>query len=301
MLYGATPNGLAILSLADPFAPAPPSGTSTVIGVTGIAARELSVYGSHVFVAAGTSGVFDIDVAIPAAPVNKGNIAAALAPGQPINANDVTVSRLPGQTWIIVADVTGDVWGLKLDGKQTVREKCFPDPRSKGCLLDLDFLDPTINSRDPSFDPATNTFDAADPSSVSFIRLTKTIVSAGRRMARPAVWEQLGTLTGRRLRDSFMPGSGVLSLPVMQKMRSVQLCEDPGAPGFSQSGLGALGYADGTFLGGGACSVFTGAGTRAKATAAAAPRVLASGSASAQSALFSVSNVMMMSATPSTP
>ncbi len=264
MLYGATANGLMVLSLSDPKNPTVPTGASNAIGLAGIAARELSVYGSHVFMAAGSSGVFDVDVAVPAAPVNKGNIAAVLAPGQPINANDVTVSRLPGQTWVMVADAIGDLWGLKLDGKQTIRERCYPDPRSKNCLLDLDFLDPTINGRDPSFDPNTNTFDLTDPSSASFVRMTRTVVTAGRRLARPAMWEQLGTLTGRRLRDSFMPGSGVLSLSVMQRMRAVVICEDPNVAGFAQSGLGAMGYADAGFLGSGVCAPFTGTPAMAK-------------------------------------
>ncbi len=264
VLYGATPSGIAVLSLADPKNPTTPAGATSVIGLPGIAARELTVYGAHLFVAAGAGGVIDVDIAVPAAPVNLGNLAATLAPGQPINANDVSVSRLPGQTWIMVADATGDLWGLKLDGKQTVRERCFPDPRAKGCLLDLDFLDPTINGRDPSFDPKTNTFDAGDPSAAKFVRMTRAVVTAGRRLARPALWEQLGTLTGRRLRDSFMPGSGVLSLPVMQRMHAVQLCEDPAAVGFSQSGIGALGYADASFTSSGACVPFTGAGAKAR-------------------------------------
>ena len=56
-----------------------------------------------------------------------------------------------------------------------------------------------------------------------------TILTGGRRLARGAMWEQIGTLTGRRLRDSFMPGSGVLSLAVMQQMRGVKLCESTAA------------------------------------------------------------------------
>jgi hypothetical protein len=218
------------------------------------------VYGTHVYLAAGPAGVIDVNVALPASPRNLGNIAAVLAPGQPVNAADVAMSRLPGQTWIMVADATGDLWGLKLDGKQSVREKCFPDPRSKDCLLDLDFSDPTNNSRDPSFDPTTGNFDstAADPSAPTFVRMNNAIVSTGRRLARPALWEQLGTLTGRRLRDSFMPGAGVLSLPVMQKMRSVQVCENPALPGFAQSGIGALGYANDAFTASGACAPFAG-------------------------------------------
>lgn len=256
VLYAATPNGLAIYSIATPLAPQLPVGASNALAVPGINARELSVYGNSVFIAAGAAGVFEIDVSVPALPVSRGNIAAVLAPGQPINANDVVISRVPGQTWLMVADVTGDVWGLKLDNTQTVRERCFPDPRGAGCLSELDFLDPTISGRDPSFDPVTQSFDAADPSGARFVRLSGAIVANARHLARPAWWEQLGTVTGRRLRDSFMPGSGVLSLPVMQKMRNVQICEDANAPGWAASGRGALGLADATFFATGVCASF---------------------------------------------
>jgi hypothetical protein len=105
----------------------------------------------------------------------------------------------------------------------------------------MDFLDPTITQRDPSFDPNTNTFDAADPSSVAFFRQTRSVLTSGKRLARPAIWEQLNTLTGRRLRDSFMPGSGTLSLGVMQKMRSVLLCEST-VESHTAGGLNQLGY-----------------------------------------------------------
>ena len=63
------------------------------------------------------------------------------------------------------------------------------------------------------------------------------------------------------MRDSFMPGSGVLSLPVMQRMHSVQLCESS-APSNNAGGLGALGYADASFLGGGGCQPLGGGGSR---------------------------------------
>jgi hypothetical protein len=242
VLYVATPLGVAALSLADPAHPALAAGASLAF----VAAPALGIAASagHVYVAAGVNGVIDVDMRTPALPLVVGNLAAQLAPGQPVNAVDVVVSKLPGQTWLLVLDATGDLWGLKLDNRTSPRERCFPDPRAAGCLLDLDFLDPTITQRDPSFDPNTDTFDAADPSSVTFFRQASTILTGGKRLARPAIWEQINTLTGRRLRDSFMPGSGTLSLGVMQKMRSVQLCEST-APSHTPGGLNQLGYASG--------------------------------------------------------
>src|SRR5262249_26969520 len=140
---------------------------------------------------------------------------------------------------------SGDFVGIKLDNRQSLREKCFPDPAAKQCLLDLQFMDPTQMSRDPSFDPVIGMFDppAVDPSSMTFFRQTRAIITTGTRLPRPAVWEQLGTLTGRRLRDSFMPGSGVLSLQVMQRLRGVAVCETS-QPSNHPAGLGALGYPD---------------------------------------------------------
>jgi len=242
VLYVATASGVAALSLDDPDHPAPVGGGA--LGFVAAPALGLAVSAGHVYVASGAGGVIDVDMRTPAAPVVAGNLAAQLAPGQPINAADVVVSKLPGQTWLLVLDASGDLWGLKLDNRASIRERCFPDPRAAGCLLDMDFLDPTIMQRDPSFDPVTSTFDAGDPSSATFFHQVKTILGTGKRLARPALWEQLNTLTGRRLRDSFMPGSGTLSLGIMQKMRGVTLCEST-APSHNASGLNQLGYATG--------------------------------------------------------
>jgi hypothetical protein len=248
MLYVATASGVAPLVLDDPDHPAPPAGGA--LSFSGPATTGISVSAGHVYAAAGLGGVVDIDMRTPALPVVVGNLAAVLAPAQPVNAVDVVVSKLPGQTWLLALDASGDLWGLKLDNRQSVRERCYPDPRAAGCLLDMDFLDPTIMQRDPSFDPNTSTFDSpvVDPSSVTFFHQVRTILGAGKRLARPAIWEQLNTLTGRRLRDSFMPGSGTLSLGVMQKMRSVQLCEST-VESHTAGGLNQLGY----FMSGASC------------------------------------------------
>ena len=72
------------------------------------------------------------------------------------------------------------------------------------------------------------------------------ILGTGTRMVRPVTWETLNTLSGRRYRDSFMPGSGTISLGVMQHMRSILVCEvDPEnhEGSTNPSGLGELGYA----------------------------------------------------------
>ena len=277
MLYAATTNGVAALVLDDPTSPVPPVGATGAIAVPGINAKEIVVSQGHVYVAAGLGGVIDIDMRTPAAPVNLGDITPMLAPGQTINAADVVVSTNPGQVWLLVLDVNGDMWGLKLDNTLSVRERCYPDPAAQGCTLDLPFLDATQSGRDPSLDPATNTFDPCAPSATSFGDLSSPrffhqvaqILTGGRRLARPTFWEQIGTLTGRRTRDSFMPGSGVLSLEVMQSMRSVQLCESTAAsrePG----NLGAIGYADATFMASGTCSPL---GTSARTVRPRSPKV----------------------------
>jgi hypothetical protein len=244
VLYVATDSGTAALSLDDPEHPSVPAGGGsaiTFVGPTG--AKGLAVGAGHVYVAAGTAGVVDIDMRTPALPVVGANLAAKFPAVPQVNAVDVVISKLPGQTWLLALDASGDMLGIKLDNTKSVRERCYPDPRAAGCLLDMDFLDPTIMQRDPSFDPNTNTFDAADPSSVTVFRQLAGVggLTSGRRLARPAIWEQLNTLTGRRLRDSFMPGSGTLSLGVMQKLRSVQLCEST-VDSHTAGGLNQLGY-----------------------------------------------------------
>jgi hypothetical protein len=101
--------------------------------------------------------------------------------------------------------------------------------------------------RDPSFNPATGAFDAADPSGIPHFRMAANIIGAGgaRKLARPVFWEAIGTLSGRRYRDSFMPGSGALSFTVMQTMRNVQVCETAEAS-TNPAGLNLLGIPNGS-------------------------------------------------------
>ncbi len=259
LLYVATPSGVATLSLDVPEIPAPPRGTAAVAFAGGVPAAGIAVSEGRVYIAANAMGVFELDLRTPGAPGTLRHISSELAPGQLITAVDVVLSKLPGQTWVLALDANGDLWGLKLDGKLSIRERCFPDPRAAGCLLDLQQMDPTVMGRDPSFDPVTGLFDGAavDPSAVTFFRQVRALLGAGRRLARPAVWDQMGTLTGRRVRDSFMPGSGVLSYEVMQRMRNVQICEQVGKPSTNPSGLDELGKAEGAI-----CTPFTGASFR---------------------------------------
>jgi hypothetical protein len=107
--------------------------------------------------------------------------------------------------------------------------------------------------RDPSFDPDAGDFDADDPSGAPFFRQAPAIVTSSRRLARPSLWEQIGSQTGRRVRDSFMPGSGVLSLAVMQRMAGFEVCENQDFIDLNGSGLGPLGPADDDFFATGEC------------------------------------------------
>jgi hypothetical protein len=211
----------------------------------------VAVSEGHAFVATGND-VVEIDARTPSAMVSLGSI---VPPGQTANAVDVIVSLLPGQTWVVALEATGDVVYIKRDGRLTRYERCSEDQNSPECALELERYDPTRSGRDPSFDPVMNQFDspAVDPSAVLFARQTRTILAGGaRRLARPAYFETIGTLSGRRYRDSFMPGSSVLSAQVMQRMRNVEVCELKGTPSNNPAGLDELGY----FLGG-ACEPFS--------------------------------------------
>jgi hypothetical protein len=254
-LYIATDAGLAVLDLNDPANPARAAGAASVqvLAVAGL--NGLYVSAGHAYLAAGAK-VLDVDVSIAAAPVELGDLVPA---GEPMNAQDVVVSVVPGQTWVIVADATGtgSIAAIKLDNRLNQRERCLPDPIAAGCGTDFNWRDPDIMGRDPSFDPATQTFDADDPSAPFLLRYLAVVGGAPRRLARPALWEKIGTQTGRRMRDSFMPGSGVLSLEVMQKMRGVQLCEAAGTGDIDGNGLEELGPADDAFKATGTCVPFT--------------------------------------------
>ena len=270
VLYAATPAGIAALALDDPEHPAPLPGAAGAMIVPDLAANELVASTGHLYVAARAAGVLDVDVRTPAQPQVLGNLAQAIA----VDAIDVVLTVLPQQNWLLVLDASGDLWAIKLDNRRSPRERCFPDPPGQGCALDLAFLDPTQSGRDPSWDPMAGTFDdpSVDPSAKSVFHFARKILTGGHRLARGAMWEQIGTLTGRRLRDSFMPGAGVLSLPVMQKMRAVKLCESTSAS--NQPGnLGALGYADQRFAASGTCQPLGQAASNQRPTAATAAQL----------------------------
>src|SRR5690606_31698664 len=126
---------------------------------------------------------------------------------------------------VLASDANGDLVGLKLDNSVSTHERCIPD--TAACKSDMDFRDPVIMGRDPSLIGANLQPDPDDPSAPPAFRIVSSILDGGGRFARPALWEQIGTQTGRRVRDSFMPGSGVLSEAVMQRMYLIQLCEIP--------------------------------------------------------------------------
>ena len=249
LMFVGTAGGVGVLSLDNPEKPAPPRGTTSVqlagaAEAKGIAVREGKVY------FAGSSGVFELDMRVPGILETRQTITAS-AVNNPV---DLIISgTLPGQTWVLVLEGNGSIVGIKLDNTKSTRERCFPNPKTQCKTLDMQLLDPTIMGRDPGFDPVANTFDAADPSGPPFFRIAPAIVTVGRRLARPATWEAIGTLSGRRMRDSFMPGSGVLSLDVMKKMHAYEVCERVGEPSTNPSGLDGLGKFEG-----GQCVPFTG-------------------------------------------
>jgi hypothetical protein len=237
-MFVATQQGLAILELTDPSAPARPAGAPQFVAGTA-PALSVAVGEGHAYVATGTN-VLDVDartIANPKAPVS------IVPGGQTANAVDVVISQMPGQRWVIALESGGDLVGIKLDNTESKLERCFPNPAAADCLLEIDMFDATRSGRDPSFNPLNGTFDAADPSGQPFFRMQGAILGSGTRMVRPTLFEQIGFLSGRRYRDSFMPGSGVLSLPVMQSMRSVQVCELGPGNSTNPSGIGELGYA----------------------------------------------------------
>src|SRR6185295_13547094 len=91
------------------------------------------------YIAGGAAGVIELDVRTAAAPKVNPPLPGVLAH----TAQDVIVSQLPGQTWILALETTGNMVGIKLDNTESLREKCFPDPGAKGCLLDMQFMDAT--------------------------------------------------------------------------------------------------------------------------------------------------------------
>ena len=202
MLYVATTSGVAALALDDPDHPAIAGGRRLAVVRRDRRRERISVASAgHVYVASGYAGVVDLDMRTAGGAGHLGNLAAMLAPGQVINAVDVVVSKMPGQTWLLVARRDRRYVGPQARQPQDRARALLPgSDRASGCLLDMDFLDATVSGRDPSFDPVTGTFDAVttDPSSRHVLPPGARRSSSGKRLARPAIWEQLNTLTGRR-------------------------------------------------------------------------------------------------------
>ena len=247
-MYVATNSGLTILELTDPAAPKRPNGAPNFVAGTSPAV-SVAVGEGHAFVATGTN-VVEVDARTIANP----SAGVSIVPGgQNVLAQDVVISQMPGQRWILALESTGDLVGIKLDNTESKLERCFPDPGAADCLLEVEMYDATRSGRDPSFDPNTGIFDAADPSGAPFFRMQSAILGSGKRMIRPVEYEQIGFLSGRRYRDSFMPGSGSISFPVMKAMRDVQVCEVRPDNSTNPSGIGELGYFDG-----GGCQPFGG-------------------------------------------
>jgi len=259
ILYVGGPDGVCVLDISDPAAPADLTGATNPIDDTNVNGMYLS--GNKLYLASvAEADVIELDVTVPAAPVDLGGVIDRIRPldvGPDVGAVapvDVVLSRLAGpQEWLLIADTNGDLVGVKLDRRLSVRERCLPNVAANGCSLDMDWRDFTMTGRDPSFDPVAGAFDGDDPSGDPIFRQPGSIVSAARRLARPAELEQINTQTGRRLRDSFMPGSGTISQPVMKRMYDVLLCEAAGTPDVSGNGLGELGIADDNFFGSGTC------------------------------------------------
>jgi hypothetical protein len=250
-MFVATQQGLTILDLSDPANPVRPTGAPNFVAGTS-PALSVAVGEGHAFVVT-NNNVFDVDAKTIAAPKAPVSIVPA---GQTVTPADVILSQMPGQRWVLVLEQTGALVGIKLDNTKSKLERCFPNPQAQDCLLEVEMYDATRSSRDPSFNPATGTFDAAnvDPSAPPFFRMAALLNTTGRRMIRPVLFEQLGFLSGRRYRDSFMPGSGVISFPVMKAMHDVQVCEVSSDNSTNPSGIGELGYFDG-----GGCQPFGGA------------------------------------------
>ena len=223
--------------------------------LVGEAVTGIFQHNGHLYCAAGASGIRDVDVTNPGNPVDLGDISAGT--DEPLtNAVDVVVSVLPTQTWVLGTDNNGalvDLVAYKLDRTQSTRERCLPDPSI--CKQDMDWRDPTIMGRDATF--INGAFDVNEPDGDPAFRIAGTRVTAGGRLARPSFWDQIGTPTGRRVRDSFMPGSGVLSQTLIQRMYFMQVCEIPGTEDINGSGWGEFGIADGDFFSTGECQPIT--------------------------------------------
>jgi hypothetical protein len=208
--YLATSTGLAAVDLRDPRAPALLSVENRE------PAEDVAISGHLAFLASGAAGLRIVDITDPAQPASLAGQRLLEADGRPLaqplnQAHGVVIGAVPTQTWAFVADGT--------NGVRAVNVSTLFDPYRGRAGAPLGAVAPahaalTLEARDP--------MAPRDPSVAVDVLPVISFVTRGsaRALARGTMLDRIADEGGRRLRDSWNPGNGVLSRAQMDAMRS---------------------------------------------------------------------------------
>jgi hypothetical protein len=204
----ATSAGLVAYDISDPKLP-------KVLSVTGQNhIEDVALSGHLAFLAAGAAGLQIVDASDPAEPIVLTQPQVVDVNGAPVTINQahgVAVGAVPTQTWLFVADGTN---GLRAVNVSTLFDPFRGRVGQPAAPISADHAALTLESRDP--------LTPRDQSAGIDQLPTLTFATHGsaRALARGSSLDRISDESGRRLRDSWNPGNGVLSRAKMDAMRA---------------------------------------------------------------------------------
>jgi hypothetical protein len=205
--YLATSQGLVAVDIADAQHP-------RVLSALGPPIEDVALSGHLAFAAAGAAGLLIFDVTAPAAPAQLVKPLLVDANGAPLSFNQahgVAVGAIPTQTWVFVADGTN---GVRAVNVSTLFDPFRGRAGQPPAPIDATHALLTLEARDP-LTPRDNTVTLDQLPTITF-----STRGSAHRLARGSALDRIGDENGRRLRDSWNPGNGVLQRSKMDAMRS---------------------------------------------------------------------------------
>jgi hypothetical protein len=209
-----------------------------IASLSSIEAHAVALEGSKALVAGGSEGLHIVDVTTPGAPVLLRTIKTFNGTDSIADARDVVIGSVPLKIFAVVADAGANrVLIVNLtdpfDWRERLFDKAALDPHYKYSLERRDPMTP----RDP------DNADVTDPNDPVSGVLLFPLGTPPRRIAPGAALDRIADEGGRRLRESWQEGAGVIDPGLAARMRAVTVEETPGTNDLddkSGNGLGPL-------------------------------------------------------------
>ncbi len=208
--YLATSGGLVAYDISNPKLP-------TVLSATGQnSVEDVALSGHLAFLAAGAAGLQIVDVSDPVEPVVLSQPQLTETDGSalltPISqAHGVVVGAVPTQTWVFVADGTN---GIRAVNASTLFDPFRGRVGQPAAPISAAHAALTLEVRDP-LTPRDSTVVTDQLPTITFATR-----GSARALARGSSLDRISDENGRRLRDSWNPGNGVLQRSKMDAMRA---------------------------------------------------------------------------------